>query len=198
MRLYRIASNIVKRRLYVGERSEKHSDFIPGFMSVNPWQAMQYGKYIYTVDINLRTLGPEDDKIWGLDRLPDHPFFKETPGVFDPRYGEAIVNVPIPPVPVTGKELVEALKTAPDFESHHECMLENRIEDLPDMFGGDIADFVVWYLEKETGGPISEINIDEARDVFDESSCLNDDVERALMSIRDKFGELPDQEHQDE
>jgi hypothetical protein len=187
MNFFRIASRLLKQRYFVGEKELKTSPFIPGFMSVSPWQALQYGPFVYYVDIELRTLSFDEDRLWGLDSQPNHPFFKETPGVFDPRYGEALVNVPIKPALLSGRKLLDAMKKAPDFASQHEVDLRSHIEEYPHIFGDSFKDFIVWYVERVTDFPISEVSLEEAEGVFNDDDCLTDGVRAALESVAHKF-----------
>ena len=170
--------------LFVGEREPKSEPFIPGYMSVSPWQAIQYGPYVYEAKVSLRELGPDEDQVWGQeDERRGHPFFKERPGVFDPRSGEAVVNVPIDPKPLSGHELMRAIREAPDFESHHEVDVGRMFEQGPGLFGPAFPDFVRWRWEVETGTELEEASPDEVEEEFEALGYWTPEVEKAVMDV---------------
>jgi hypothetical protein len=186
MDFIRIAKSIIARnvtvKLFVGEDVKKEP-FIPGYMSINPWQAIQYGPYVYEATLKLRQLESIEPNVWGLDIHPDHAYFKEKPGVFDSRMGEAIVNIPIQPNLIKGHELVKAMKEAPDFTSRRDVDEIRMFEDGPKLFGDAFPDFIEWRWSSERGDSISDHEMEEIQEVFDEDWIWTPEIEAAIKLI---------------
>lgn len=168
-------SGATRVRLFKGLPNPVENSFIPGHMSVHPWQAIQYGNYVYEATLGLRKLDSDEMSVWGRDGDEvRHSYFDEKPGVFDAEIGEAIVNVPIIPKQISGHDLVKAFKESPDFLSHHECDDERILTASYDLFGDALPEFIEWFWQYRNDDDIHSYMVEEVEQYF--SNEYSDEV----------------------